>query len=172
MKWSRRHLATATLLVGSMALGAGLLLHGGFGGRSPAPEVPYTVLDGTRLNTQALKGKVVLVNFWATSCGTCVKEMPQLMATHEKYRGRGFDTLAVAMAYDPPAAVADFAEQRRLPFAVAIDNTGDIARRFGDVSLTPTSILLDRQGRIVRRITGEPDFVALHALVESLLAET
>ena len=119
-----------------------------------------------------LKGKVVLVNFWATSCTTCVREMPQIVATHEKYKGRGYETLAVAMSYDPPAYVANFAETRKLPFGVAIDNTGQIAKSFGDVQLTPTSVLINKRGEIVKRYVGEPDFVALHTLVEKLLTES
>ncbi|WP_205833270.1 TlpA disulfide reductase family protein [Azohydromonas caseinilytica] len=135
----------------------------------PAPVVNYTLLDGSAGSTEALKGKVVLLNFWATSCVTCVKEMPQLVATHNKFKDRGFETLAVAMSYDPPAYVAKFAQTRQLPFGVAIDNTGQIARRFGDIQLTPTTFLIDQQGRIVKRYVGEPDFAALHTLVEGLL---
>lgn len=140
--------------------------------REPAPSVSYTLLDGSKASTDALKGKVLLVNFWATSCTTCVAEMPQIVATHEKFRTRGFETLAVAMSYDPPAYVARFAESRRLPFGVAIDNTGAIARSFGDVQMTPTTFLIDRQGRVVKRYLGAPDFAALHALIGELLAET
>jgi len=137
----------------------------------PAPSVPYTLLDGSRGDTGRLQGKVTLINFWATSCVTCMKEMPQIVATHRKYQARGFDTLAVAMSYDPPAYVARYAQTRALPFGVAIDNTGAIARSFGDVQLTPTTLLVDKRGRIVKRFVGEPDFAALHELVEKLLAE-
>ncbi len=135
------------------------------------PSVPYTLLDGSRGNTGQLGGKVVLVNFWATSCATCMKEMPQIVATHRKYQGRGFDTLSVAMSYDPPAYVARYAETRALPFGVAIDNTGAIAKGFGDVRVTPTTFLVNKRGEIVKRYVGEPDFAALHRLVEKLLAE-
>lgn len=136
----------------------------------PAPQVTYTLLDGQRVSSDDLRGKVVLVNFWATSCVTCVKEMPQIAATHLKFRDRGYETVAVAMSYDPPAFVARFAETRQLPFAVAIDNTGEIALRFGDVRLTPTTFLINRRGEIVKRYVGEPDFAALHVLVDQLLA--
>ncbi|MDP9044935.1 MAG: TlpA family protein disulfide reductase [Pseudomonadota bacterium] len=139
---------------------------------TPAPDVGFTLLDGSTSSTGKLRGKVVLVNFWATDCTTCVKEMPEIVATHEKYRARGYETLAVAMRYDPPAYVINFAESRRLPFGVAIDNTGDIAKSFGQVQLTPTSVLINKRGEIVKRYVGEPDFVALHHLVEKLLAET
>jgi peroxiredoxin len=139
--------------------------------REPAPAVSYTLLDGSKASTEAMRGKVLLVNFWATSCTTCVAEMPQIVATHDKFKARGYETVAVAMSYDPPAYVARFAETRKLPFGVAIDNTGAIAKSFGDVQMTPTTFLIDKQGRIVKRYLGAPDFAALHALIGELLAE-
>ena len=169
MSLSRRHLATAAALAAAAA--GGWLAVGRSATHVPAPQVRYTLLDGQKLSTDMLKGQVVLVNFWATSCAACVAEMPELMATHEKYKARGYQTVAVAMAYDPPAHVSNFAESRQLPFGVAIDNTGDIARGFGDVKLTPTTFLINRRGEIVKRYVGAPDFKALHTLVEQLLAE-
>ncbi len=154
-----------------VAAGAGWLLLGGSQSRQAAPVVDYTLLNGQKFNTERFKGQVTLVNFWATSCTTCVAEMPEIVATHQRYQGKGYDTLAVAMSYDPPAYVASFAETRKLPFGVAIDNTGEIARRFGEVQLTPTSFLIDKRGQIVKRYVGKPDFEALHALVDKLLAE-
>lgn len=141
------------------------------GGRNAAPDFSYTLLDGRQANTQALRGKVVLLNFWATSCASCVEEMPQITGTHQKFKARGFDTLAVAMSYDPPASVADFAVSRGLPFGVVIDNTGAIAKGFGDLKVTPTTYLIDKRGAIVRRYVGAPDFEALHVLIERLLLE-
>jgi peroxiredoxin len=139
--------------------------------RERAPEVGYVLLDGQAASSTDWTGKVMLVNFWATSCATCVKEMPDIVATHEKFKARGFDTLAVAMSYDPPAFVARFAETRKLPFGVAIDNTGAVANAFGPVQMTPTTLLINKRGEIVKRYVGEPDFAALHALIEKLLAE-
>ncbi len=143
-----------------------------FGTAQPelAPAVSYTLLDGRKVSSSEWRGKVTLVNFWATSCATCVKEMPQIVATHQKFSPRGFQTVAVAMSHDPPAYVARFAQARQLPFGVAIDNTGAIARSFGDVRLTPTTFLINQRGEIVKRYVGEPDFAALHTLVEQLLA--
>ena len=161
----------AALIVAAALVVGGYLVFQGVGSNQPVPRVGYTLLDGTRSTTDQLKGKVVLINFWATSCTTCVHEMPQIVATHEKFKARGYDTLAVAMSYDPPAYVINFAESRKLPFGVAIDNTGGIAKSFGNVQLTPTSVLIDKRGEIVKRYVGEPDFVALHQLVEKLLKE-
>jgi thiol-disulfide isomerase/thioredoxin len=140
-------------------------------GKEMAPTVQYTLLDGTKQSSDALRGKVVLVNFWATSCTTCVKEMPHLIETHQKYQARGFETLSIAMAYDPPAYVMNYAETRKLPFRVTMDTTGEMAKKFGQVQLTPTTFVLNKKGEIVQRYVGEPDFAQLHALLEKLLAE-
>jgi peroxiredoxin len=168
MALTRRQLAAAAG-IGAIAAGGWFAFKGASGEQAPA--VDYTLLDGSRHNTAGLNGKVWLVNFWATSCATCVAEMPQLVATYEKYKARGYETLAVAMSYDPPAYVSNFARSRQLPFGVAIDNTGEIAKRFGDVRLTPTSVLINKRGEVVKRYVGAPDFAALHALVEKLLAQ-
>jgi len=139
-------------------------------GLTTAPESTFILLDGSKINTASLKGKVTLVNFWATSCTTCVAEMPKMIATYDKYKAKGFDTVAVAMSYDPPAYVVNYAETRKLPFKVAIDNTGAVAKAWDEVKLTPTTYIVNKQGQIVKRYVGEPDFAELHVLIEKLLA--
>lgn len=165
---NRRRLLSATA---ACAAAAALLL-GGCAGKDAAPPSTFVLIDGATATTADLKGKVALVNFWATTCVSCVKEMPALVSTYNKYKDQGFDTVAVAMSYDPPAWVLNFAQSRQLPFKVALDNTGEIAQSWGEVKLTPTTYLLDKQGNIVKRFVGEPDFVALHALIEKLLAQS
>ena len=154
----------------ALLLGTALALTGC--GEDRAPVSSFVLLDGSTLGTQQMQGKVTLVNFWATSCTTCVAEMPEIVATYGKYKDKGFDTLAVAMSYDPPAYVVNFTESRKLPFKVAIDNTGANAKTWGDVQLTPTSYLVNKRGEIVKRYVGAPDFAELHRLIEKLLAET
>ncbi|MBL8341624.1 MAG: TlpA family protein disulfide reductase [Rubrivivax sp.] len=159
-----------TALAGSAC--ALLLWAGGCARREPAPAFSYTLLDGrTEHTAQALRGKVVLVNFWATSCATCVQEMPALAATSQALHARGLRTLAVAMPYDAPARVAGFAERHALPFDVVIDLQGAIARAFGNVQATPTTFVISRRGEIVQRIVGAPDFAALRRQLEVLLGE-
>ena len=140
-------------------------------GRTAAPESTFVLLDGSSQTTADLRGKVTLVNVWATSCTTCVAEMPEIIATHQKFNSRGFDTIAVAMSYDPPSYVVNFAETRKLPFKVAIDNTGKVAQAWGDVKLTPTTYIVNKQGQIVKKYVGAPNFDELHKLIEKLLAE-
>lgn len=137
-----------------------------------APNSTFVLLDGSTKTTADLKGRVTLVNFWATSCTTCVAEMPRIVSTFDKYQGRGFDTVAVAMSYDPPSYVVNFTQTRKLPFKVAIDNTGAVAKAWGDVQLTPTSYLVNKRGEIVKSYVGEPHSAELHQLIEKLLAES
>ena len=160
----------ATVLSALLLAGAALLA--GCSGTQLAPATEFVLLDGSRQSTNDLRGKVTLVNFWATSCVTCVAEMPKLIATHQRYHGQGYETLAVAMSYDPPSYVVNFSQTRQLPFKVAIDNTGAVAKAWGDVKLTPTTYLVNKRGEIVKQYVGEPDFAALHQLIEKLLAET
>ena len=136
-----------------------------------APQNQFVLLNGATQTTQDFRGKVTLVNFWATSCTTCVAEMPEMVSTYQKFAPRGFETVAVAMQYDPPAYVINFAETRKLPFKVALDNTGAIAKAWGDITMTPTTFLLDRDGKIIKRYVGQPDFAELHQLIDKLLAQ-
>ncbi|HQD15631.1 MAG TPA: TlpA disulfide reductase family protein [Ottowia sp.] len=156
-------MALASLLLGASLLSAC--------GSDAAPSSTFVLLDGSSQTTADLKGKVTLVNFWATSCTTCVAEMPQIVATHDKFKARGYETIAVAMQYDPPSYVVNFAETRKLPFKVAIDNTGAVAKAWGDVKLTPTTYIVNKRGEIVKSYVGAPDFAELHRLIEKLLAE-
>jgi len=134
-----------------------------------APDVRFATLAGERFSTAELRGKVVLVNFWGTYCGPCLREMPKVLDTHRKFAPRGFETVAVAVRQDRPEKVAEFARQRALPFKVVFDASGEIARAFDKVRITPTIFVLDREGRVLVKAVGRPDWDALHAAVEKAL---
>ena len=139
----------------------------------PAPEITGLSewINSAPTSLVGQRGKVVLVNFWSTSCVTCVEEMPRIVETYKKYRDRGFETVAVAMSYDPPNYVLAYAVSNKLPFKVALDPVGNVARSFGDVDATPTTFVLDKRGRVVARYVGEPDFGKLDELLETKLKE-
>ena len=139
--------------------------------KHPAPDVAFVTLQGETFRTADLRGKVVLVNFWATTCTSCIKKMPMMVSTYEKFAARGFETIAVAMDHDWPSQVKAYAERTGLPFKVALDTGGAVAHGFDGVRLTPTTFLLDKRGHIVHKYLGEPDFDKLHALLDKLLAE-
>jgi len=163
-----RNLILAAVAVCAVALGALAALNI----RPEAPPVTFVSLKGEKITPESLRGKVVLVNFWATDCAICLQEMPEITATYNKFRSRGFEIIAVAMPYDPPNHVLDYVEKSRLPFTVALDPLGKLARAYGDVRLTPTTFVIDRQGRLILRVQGRPDFAGLHALLEKKLDET
>lgn len=135
-----------------------------------APAATFTTLEGKPIVLDELRGKVVLVNFWATSCPGCIKEMPGMVETYNQYKDRGFEIVAVAMRYDPPNYVVNFVRTRQLPFPVALDVDGEHARAFGNVQITPTSFIIGKDGRILEQKLGELDFVRLNALLERELS--
>lgn len=164
MKLAKPLLIVAVVLAVAGALAYALLQ------KPAAPAATFTTLDGRTLALADLRGKVVLVNFWATSCPGCVKEMPGMIETYNQYKGRGFEIVAVAMRYDPPNYVANFVQTRQLPFPVALDSEGAHARAFGDVQLTPTSFLIGKDGSIIEQKLGELDFARLKAQLDKELS--
>ena len=154
------------VLVGAIALGAYFTV----GSTTMAPQVTFIDLSGKKISTESLRGKVVIVNFWATDCKSCVREMPQMVETYNKFKGQGLEFVAVAMKYDPPNYVINFTEANKLPFTVALDSGGDIAKSFNEVQLTPTTFVIDKQGKIIKRYVGEPDFAAFHVILQKALA--
>lgn len=141
-----------------------------YGSSKTAPDVTFTSLTGQKITTQDLRGKVVLVKFWATSCVTCIQQMPDMIKIYEQLAPKGYEAIAVAMDYDPPNYVKNYAASRQLPFPVAIDAQGSIAKAFGNVQLTPTAFLIDKQGHIIKRYLGNYDKAAFVSTVEKALA--
>jgi peroxiredoxin len=164
----RRSAIVSFALAGVLALAAVYAL---FLKDNAAPQVVFTSIQGEKLTTADLRGRVVLVNFWATDCPVCVKEMPRLVQTYKRYAPKGVELIAVAMRHDPPNYVLDYSEKNNLPFKVALDPMGELAQAFSDVKLTPTTVVIDKRGKIVGRILGEPDFAKLEKLIEQKLAE-
>lgn len=131
----------------------------------------------TELSLKTLNGEpfvvaepasALFVNFWSTDCAICVAEMPELARLYEEYHPRGLRLVAVAMPYDPPNHVLEMAESRDFPFPVALDLRGEAVAAFGDIQGTPTSFLLDSQGRLVQRYIGAIPFKALRRELDQL----
>lgn len=137
--------------------------------RPRVPDMTFTLLSGQRVSTSAdLGGKVFLVNFWDTSCSTCIEEMPSMNATYERFHPDGLAFVSVAMRYTPRDYAINYAQGRHLPFLLALDD-GSLAKAFGDVQLTPTTLVVDRHGRILKRYVGRPDFSELSDVVARAL---
>lgn len=115
-------------------------------------------INGEKITSQQLLGKITLINFWATDCPGCINEMPGLIETYNQYKDQGLEVIAVAMYYDPPSRVISFTKNNNLPFPVVLDTNKEIISKFNNVKLTPTSIILDKNGYVINTIIGEIDF--------------
>jgi peroxiredoxin len=167
---ARRTLTPVRLALLAVALIVAALAWFAFGAAKHAPTASFTLLSGQKISTDQLKGRVYIVNFWATDCDTCIKEMPQMVQTYNQFKDQGLEMVAVAMSYNAPMYVANYAQTRQLPFKVALDD-GSAAKQYGDVQLTPTTFVVDRSGHILKRYVGEPQFAELDALLKQALAQ-
>jgi len=134
---------------------------------SMRPDITLTAIDGQKFSLAKMSGKPILINFWATSCPSCVEEIPHLSALYKELHDDGLEIIGVAMFYDPPQHVKNFTDQNQLPYPIAIDIQGEAAQAFGDILLTPTNFLIDPDGRIVKKKIGLMD---IHALRQDILA--
>ncbi len=123
--------------------------------RSVAPDFTLHTADGQKVRLQDLRGKVVLLNFWATWCPPCKAEMPDLDALHREYgASQGFTVLGVNME-ESAEVVAAFAQERRISFPLLLDTDGQVSGKLFVVRSLPTSMIIDREGYIRDVWTGQ-----------------
>ena len=135
-----------------------------------APDFQVTTLNDSVVSRDALRGKVVLVNFWATWCPPCRVEMPGFQDVYDRKQGEGFTIIGISTDAVGPQHVARYLWEHEIHYPVAMAS-GGIVRAFGGARALPTSFLLDRQGRIRHTVTGIFTEVALEQAVNRLLAE-
>jgi len=134
---------------------------------SKAPDVTFSTITGKKVALKDLRGKPVIVTFWATDCPGCIKETPDLIDLYTQYHKQGLEIIAVAMYYDPPNHVITLTEDLHLPYNVALDLQAEHAHAFGDVQLTPSTFLIDPDGLIALKITGAFDLAEMKTRVET-----
>ena len=117
------------------------------------PEVEFNLLDGKKLNLDELKGKTLLLNFWATSCEPCRKEIPELIELNQEFSSKGVKIIGIAMAHDRPDQVVAFKKHYKIPYVIALDINAAIANAF-DVRVIPVTLLVSPRGQIVHRHSG------------------
>lgn len=165
-----KHILTAVLA---------LALFGGLGSLwlSPArsvqaPDITVTTLQGEKLSLAGLRGQPVLVTFWASTCTSCIREMPHLIELYNDLAPNGLEVIGIAMAYDPPNRVIELSKARQIPYPLVLDINSAAAKAFGDVSVTPSSFLIAPDGRIVLQKTGKLDTQKIRVLVLELLSRS
>lgn len=134
-----------------------------------APDVIFTTITGKKIALKELRGKPVIVTFWATDCPACIKEIPDLIDLYTQYHKQGLEIMAVAMYYDPPDHVVTLTESLQLPYNVALDLKAEHARAFGDVQLIPSAFLIGPDGLIALKKTGALDPSEMKTRIETLL---
>lgn len=140
----------------------------------PAPELSLADLEGKPLTWDALKGKVILVDFWATWCVPCRKAMPELQALHDTYRSRGFSVVGISIDEGKDAArkVKKFVDAKKITYPVGIDREKSPAWERFRVKAVPAAFLVDQEGRIVAQWTGSAaDVRELEEKLGALLAK-
>ena len=135
-------------------------------------NLDMTTISGEKITSKNLLGKVVLINFWATDCPGCIAEMPGLIKTYNKYKNQNFEVIAVSMFYDPPSHVLNFSKNNNLPFPVVLDIEKKISAQFNNVTLTPTSFLINHEGKIINRIIGEINFDEFDSLLQKAIKKS
>ena len=128
-----------------------------------APNFSLPGLDGKNVSLADFKGKVVLVNIWATWCAPCVEEMPSMEKLYEELKGKDFELLAVSVDESGAEAVKPFMEKHKLNFPMLLDTKGEIKNLYQATGI-PESFIIDKDGMIVEKIVGPRDWAASGAI--------
>jgi thiol-disulfide isomerase/thioredoxin len=120
-----------------------------------APNFIWRDTDGKHVTFDAFHSKVTVVNFWATWCGPCRKEIPDLEAIHKEYKDRGVKVIGISLDRGPGVlnAVAEFATKFNMTYPVVIDN-GELEQIYGNIRAIPTTFIINKDGKIVERLVG------------------
>ncbi|HYM34417.1 MAG TPA: TlpA disulfide reductase family protein [Steroidobacteraceae bacterium] len=133
-----------------------------------APDFSRADLNGKTVHLADYRGKLVLLNFWATWCAPCREEMPQFSEWQREYGAKGLQVIGVSMD-DDAAPVKEFIAQRPVTYPILMGDA-KLGESFGGVLGLPTSYLIDPQGRIVTRYRGESNLKKMEAEIKSLLS--
>jgi cytochrome c biogenesis protein CcmG, thiol:disulfide interchange protein DsbE len=120
---------------------------------STLPEYSALWLDGSKFDLGARRENVVLVNLWATWCGPCRFEIPELQALHDRYKPRKFEVIGVSLDESSAESVKQFVDEQKMTYPIVLDAEGKLANLL-QTSVLPTTVLLDRNGKIVWKRLG------------------
>lgn len=129
----------------------------------------FTTITGERIALKDLRGKPVIVTFWATDCPSCITEIPHLLGLYRRYHPHGLELIAINMYYDPPSHVVSMVQLKQLPYPVILDLNAQHAHDFGDVQLTPSTFLIAPDGSIVVHKTGMLDLADMETRIAHYL---
>ena len=138
--------------------------------RKPAPDFTLPDSKGAPVRLAGYKGRVVVLDFWATWCGGCKVEIPWYMEFQNKYKDRGLTVIGVSMDEDGWKSVQPFLAEHKLNYSVVIGSP-DVAKRYGGVTSLPMTLLIDRDGKIADSEVGMVDKAAFEGEIKALLQD-
>ena len=133
-----------------------------------APNFSLKAADGKVIDLQKLKGKIVVLNFWATWCGPCKAEIPGFLEVYKQYKPKGLEIVGISLDRDGWKPVKPFIERYKITYPVVVGD-GDLADAYGGIQAIPTTFVVDRKGNIVNRHLGYMDKKAFENLIKDLL---
>ncbi len=137
---------------------------------TPAPAWTLQDLNGKPVSSSDFKGKVVLIDFWATWCGPCRTEIPRYVEMQKKYAEKGLVVIGVSLDQQGPGVVKRFVKEQHVDYLMLMGDE-KIAADYGPIDAIPTTVIIDRTGRIRDRKVGTTDPVAYEAALEKILKE-
>jgi peroxiredoxin len=138
--------------------------------RRSAPDFVLRDLNGKSVKLSDFRGKVVIVDFWATWCPPCRMEIPHFVALQKQYKSQGLEIIGVSLDQGGVQVVKPFAEQNQINYTMLVDGMS-VASMYGGIQSIPTTFVLDKNGRIVQKLVGYNDRSVFDALAKTLLAE-
>jgi peroxiredoxin len=155
-----------------LPIGFAGLVYFNSGAINQVPDISISTINGEEIATTSLHGKPALITFWATDCPSCIKEIPHLKAIHADYADKGVSIIAIAMKHDRPEHVIAMTQAKSLPYTIALDPKGDVAKAFGNVRLTPTTFLVAPDSTIALHKLGLFDEEKMRKQLDKLLAKS
>ncbi|VAX02136.1 hypothetical protein MNBD_GAMMA22-409 [hydrothermal vent metagenome] len=140
-------------------------------GIKQVPDITITDIKGNKISLKSMQGYPILITFWASSCGICMREFPELVALFKELSPQGLKMIGIAMPYDIPRAVLEVSQHYSVPYSLALDSMAHATRAFGGVKNTPTSFLIGPDGKIELHSIGAVDMPYLKEKIIKLLAK-
>ncbi len=140
--------------------------------RAPAPQIDTQLVDGSSFSLARNRGKVVLVDFWATWCPPCRKAIPHLIDIQREYGSRGVQVIGISLDETGKMVIEPFVKSAGINYPIIADPQGNLANLYGGIDAIPALFMIDKSGRVAEKIDGYRPKETIESAVKSLLDES